>query len=214
MSNQHFRLLYREFLLRVVELELLSPAGDPSKLLGQFAALLVFVNLLMSFGAFAATGTHAWMIEHTLIATTMLVVGLFAVLSWDSIFPNQRDVFVLGPLPVPIRTIFLAKVGASFAALALSIAAINPLTGIALPLALAQPSTNLVDMILSPRLYRALDHDGACRCVRLLLRADRARSRGSASVEAAFSEALVRPADGRVLPVRQHIFPGAVDRDS
>ena len=50
--------------------------------------------------------------EHFLIATTMLVVGLFAVLSWDSTFPDRRDVLVLAPLPVRARTMFLAKVAA------------------------------------------------------------------------------------------------------
>jgi hypothetical protein len=44
-----------------------------------------------------------WGMEHFLISTTMLVVGLFAVLSWDSAFPDRRDVLVLGPLPVRSR---------------------------------------------------------------------------------------------------------------
>ena len=50
--------------------------------------------------------------EHFLISTTMLAVGLFAVLSWDATFPDKRDVLVLAPLPVRARTIFLAKVAA------------------------------------------------------------------------------------------------------
>ena len=41
----------------------------------------------------------------------MLVVGLFAVLCWDSLLPDQRDVLTLAPLPVRARTLFLAKVG-------------------------------------------------------------------------------------------------------
>ena len=44
MSKLQFRVLYREFLFRMVDLELLSPQGDRSKLLGQFAALLVFIS--------------------------------------------------------------------------------------------------------------------------------------------------------------------------
>ena len=50
----------------------------------------------------------SWTVEHFLIATTMLVVGLFAVLSWNSTFPDRRDVLILSPLPVPARTLFLA----------------------------------------------------------------------------------------------------------
>ena len=34
----------------------------------------------------------AWTAEYFLIATTMLVIGLFAVLSWESTFPDRRDV--------------------------------------------------------------------------------------------------------------------------
>ena len=32
-----------------------------------------------------------WAMEHFLVATTMLVVGLFAVIGWDSMFPDRRD---------------------------------------------------------------------------------------------------------------------------
>ncbi len=41
--NPQFRVLYREFLLRLVDLELLSAdaQGDTNKLLGQFATVLV-----------------------------------------------------------------------------------------------------------------------------------------------------------------------------
>ena len=67
----------------------------------------------------------------------MLVVGLFAVLSWDSSFPDRRDVLILSPLPVPARTIFAAKVAAVATALSISIGALNLMTGLAGPFALA-----------------------------------------------------------------------------
>ena len=96
----------------------------------------------------------AWGMEHFLIATTMLVVGLFAVLSWDSTFPDRRDVLVLAPLPVRARTLFLAKVAAVATSLSLTVAAFNAFTGFTLPLALGPPSSNLLDLILSPGRYR------------------------------------------------------------
>jgi hypothetical protein len=101
MTRLQFRVLYREFLFRVVDLELLSPEGDIGKLLGQFAALLLFLSLGFTFAAFSFGDNHmpraallvsAWGVEHSLIATTMVVVGIFAVLSWDSVFPDARDV--------------------------------------------------------------------------------------------------------------------------
>src|SRR3978361_2145068 len=102
MNGQQFRVLYREFLFRMVDLELLSAhaQGDINKLLGQFASLLVLFSILSLGGLGGGNGTAAWPIEHILISTTMLVVGLFAVLSWDSAFPDRRDVLVLAPLPI------------------------------------------------------------------------------------------------------------------
>jgi hypothetical protein len=74
-----------------------------------------------------------WGMEHFLISTTMLVVGLFAVLSWDSTFPDRRDVMVLAPLPIRARTLFFAKVLAAGSALALTVVALNCMAGFSWP---------------------------------------------------------------------------------
>jgi len=79
----------------------------------------------------AAALASLWSTEHFMIATTMLAMGLFAVLTWDSTFLDRRDVLVLAPLPVRPRTIFLAKAAALGAALGLTTAALNGLPGIA-----------------------------------------------------------------------------------
>lgn len=49
-TKLQFRVLRRQFLFRAVDLEVLSPhaLGDANKLLGQFAALLIFVSLFLS----------------------------------------------------------------------------------------------------------------------------------------------------------------------
>ncbi len=141
-------MLRRQFLFRVVELEVLSSSalGDSTRLLGRFAALLVFLSLVFSLGvlgldiSFMPPGARLALtlyMEHFLVATTMLMIGLFAVLSWDSIFPDGRDVLVLAPLPVKARTIFLAKVAATAAALTLVVVLLNCATGLAWPLAFA-----------------------------------------------------------------------------
>ena len=146
MTKLQFRLLYREFLFRMVDLELLSAhaQGDVNKLLGQFAALLVMVSVGLAIPAMGADAIRvplarlffAWSMEHFLIATTMLVVGLFAVLSWDSTFPDRRDVLVLAPLPVRARTLFLAKLAAVATALSLTVVILHAIAGLAWPLAL------------------------------------------------------------------------------
>ncbi len=139
MNKLQFRVLYREFLFRMVDLELLSVQGDMTKLLGQFASLLIFLSIIFSLPALnfppswmtpAQVTSLLWAIEHFLIAITMLVVGLFAVLSWDSTFPDKRDVMVLAPLPVRTRTLFLAKVSAMATALGLTVALVNALSSV------------------------------------------------------------------------------------
>jgi hypothetical protein len=162
MTTLQFRVLYREFLFRMVDLELLSPQGDMSKLLGQFAALLVFISSVQALGALLFDGRRMsppalaiffWRQEHSLIATTMLVVGLFSVLSWDSTFPDRRDVLVLAPLPIRARTLFLAKVAALATALSLTVIALNICTGFTWPFLLVPSNGGLLDLILSLAAY-------------------------------------------------------------
>jgi CubicO group peptidase (beta-lactamase class C family) len=143
MTKRQFRALYREFLFRIIDLELLAPQGDISKLLGQFAALLFLFGLWVLLLAVIGTDgppsevrlLYTWTTEHFIVATTMLVVGLFAVLSWESMFPDRRDVMVLTPLPVRARTLFLAKVAAVTTALSLTVFCLNFFPGLVAPFA-------------------------------------------------------------------------------
>jgi hypothetical protein len=146
MDRIQFKVLFREFLFRMVDLEVLAAQGDVNKLLGQFAALLTFVSSVLGLRALFIDPRRvppnvllgiSWHTEHMLIATTMLVVGLFAVLSWDSTLPNRRDVLVLAPLPLRSRTLFLAKAAALATALGLTVAALNVCTGLTWPPLLA-----------------------------------------------------------------------------
>lgn len=146
MSSRQFRVLYRDFLFGIVDRELLSThaTGDASQLLLQIVALLIFLSVCCSLPALAQNATapaqtrlmFALTIEHFLIATTMLVVGLFAVLSWDAMFPGHRDVLVLAPLPIRAHTILLAKLAAVATALGLAVAALHVVSGMVWPLAL------------------------------------------------------------------------------
>src|SRR5216683_6182233 len=146
MAGSQFRVLYRQFLFRLVDLEMLSARGDVSKLLGQLAAMLAAFSFVFMGGAarFAYLALpraelliSACQTEEFLIATTMGVVGLFTVLCWDSAFPDRRDVLVLAPLPIRPRTLFLAKVAALITALSLTVVAVNVFTGLTYPVVLA-----------------------------------------------------------------------------
>jgi CubicO group peptidase (beta-lactamase class C family) len=193
-----------------VDLELLSAhaEGGSRTLLGQLASLLIFCSLLLAaYAGLWASGIRnaaplvhlagAWSMEHFLIATTMLVVGLLAVLSWESTFPDRRDVFVLGPLPVGGRILFGAKVCAAATALGLTLAALHVLAGLAWPLALAQydsaPAPALVYDPPLPALHAAefpavMNRDIAP----LLRRFDLVAANGGAGIVIGISERGVR----------------------
>jgi hypothetical protein len=134
-----FRVLYRQFLFRLVDLELLSAQarGDMSKLFGQVASLLIWLSIGLAIGGLSSGGGRmlpmqrvlfGWSGEHFLIRTTMVVVGLFAVLSWDSTFPDKRDVMVLAPLPIRSKTLFLARITGVAAALSISVISLHCLS--------------------------------------------------------------------------------------
>ena len=140
-AKVQFRTLYRVFLLRVVDLELLSAGGDPARLIRQFVTIFTTVSFFLILPAlvFLVFGggmpmEAKWMYEHFLIETTMTVAGLVALLNWDAAFPDKRDILILGPLPVRTSTLFLAKVTALLAAPGLAAIALNTFVGFLWPL--------------------------------------------------------------------------------
>jgi hypothetical protein len=138
-----FRLLYRLFLLRVIDLESLSIEADIPRFLGQFAGVLIMISVFQTFGFVIVSGggsdlqSMLRMGLHTvqsLLAGTMLIAGLTAVATWDNIFPDLRDAMVLGPLPVRRRTILAAKLASSASLLAIGVLSLNCGMGTVLPL--------------------------------------------------------------------------------
>lgn len=139
-----YRVLCRQFLLRVVDLEALSIEADIPQFLGQFAGVAVMLSIVHSVIAWAYFApmsmserfAFACHFEQYQIATMMLAVGIFSVITWDSVFPDRRDIMVLSPLPVTPRTILVAKLGSSAAILGLEILTLNLLSGFVWPFAL------------------------------------------------------------------------------
>jgi hypothetical protein len=122
-----FRVLHRQFLLRVVDLEALSIEADIPRFLGQFAGILIFISLMRAIGAlfFPPPPSRAWAMEQGQVSNMLLVIGLCAVITWDATFPDRRDLAVLGPLPVKPRTILLAKLSATSGLLGIAILSLN-----------------------------------------------------------------------------------------
>jgi hypothetical protein len=139
-----FRVLYRQFLLRVVDLEALSIQADIPRFLGQFAGVLILISVLQTVGFLWLVGnprgTPAALVAFaeqkmlSFIAGTMLVVGLVTVVSWDAIFPDRRDAMVLGPLPVKHGMILAARLAASGALLGIAVVALNFGMGTVVPI--------------------------------------------------------------------------------
>ena len=127
------RVLRRIFFNGLLDFDLLSGQADTARLVGQFATLLASVSLaftlpLLLIGGLAQDAV--WGMEHFLIATTMAVAGLFSMISWESIFPDRKDLLILGPLPLSRTTLFLAKISALSGALLVAITALNAFTGL------------------------------------------------------------------------------------
>lgn len=139
-----FRVLHRQFLLRVIDLEALSIEADIPRFLGQFAGVLIMFSFIHSFAVYVCVVEYPYRLEHYLISTMMLVAGLITVVSWDSIFPDRRDIMVLAPLPVRPVMILAAKVCASASLLGIAILALNTMPGLVASLLLGQLHTSIL----------------------------------------------------------------------
>jgi hypothetical protein len=139
-----YKVLCRQFTLRVIDLETLSIEADIPQFLGQFAGVAIMFSMIHSLIAWAYFGpmsptdrfAYACHFEQYQIATMMLVAGIFAVITWDAVFPDRRDIMVLSPLPITARTILLAKLAASGGILGLAILALNCFSGFIWPFVL------------------------------------------------------------------------------
>lgn len=140
-----FRVLYHQFLLRVIDLEALSIQADIPRFLGQFAGVLMMLSMIHTVGFYVSLVSTrspqdflavSWYFEHYFIATMMLVVGLFTVIAWDSTFPDRRDAMILAPLPIASRTVLFAKIASSCSIWLLAVLTLNFASGFVLPLVL------------------------------------------------------------------------------
>ena len=138
-----FRVLYRDFLRRMVDLELLSARGDLNQLIVLFGGLLAAFSLVLmiyvtppivnSRLAPEVLARAAWGTQEFLISTTIVVAGMFTTVCWDALLPTRTDILVMGTLPVRKWTIFRAKIAAIASALGACVFAVNSFTGLAIP---------------------------------------------------------------------------------
>src|SRR5436190_21201393 len=113
-------LLVRHFLRRFLENDLISANADRREVISLSGGALVSFGLVFTFGLCfnymmethqtpGRTAVAALDDRFFFITASMLVMGLVAVLAWDALTLDARDVAVLGPLPVPFRDLVRAK---------------------------------------------------------------------------------------------------------
>jgi pimeloyl-ACP methyl ester carboxylesterase len=146
-ERKQFRILYRDFLSRTVDLELIAAGGDAQGLIVRFGSLLAALSFVVAYlmvpRYFTTAHSHkqlarfAWNDEDFLISATITVAGLCAVMAWNTVFPDRRDSLILGLIPVRMRTMILARLAAIGSVLGAAIAAINIFTGLTFPFALS-----------------------------------------------------------------------------
>ena len=133
-----YRVLCRQFVLRVIDLESLSIQADIPRYLGQFGGVLLMLGFVHTLFVYVMAAVRPWFVEQYLVRTTMLAAGFITVVSWDAMFPDRRDVMVLGTLPVRPATILLAKVSATAGLVGLGMVCLNAGPGLLAPLMLGR----------------------------------------------------------------------------
>jgi hypothetical protein len=118
------RLVTHLFLRRLIDNDVISPHADRHESLAVLCALVVslavFVTFLISTDYLAAfiqlpgpTALHALSDRFLFIAASIAVSALAALMVWDALALEPRDAAILGPLPIPARTITRAKLAAA-----------------------------------------------------------------------------------------------------
>lgn len=158
-ENRQFRILHRDFLSRMIDIELISAGGSARDLLIRFAAMLLALGFLISYLMVpryvlsdlphARLARFAWGDEEFLISLTIALVSLCAVMTWSNVFPDRRDSLILGLLPIRLPVMMAARFAAIGTVLGGAILTANALTGLAFPLALATGGLDAIGSLIT-----------------------------------------------------------------
>ena len=119
-----FRLVTALFLRRFVDNDLLSPHADRHESLAVLYACIVSLAVFVTF--FLSTSYLSTFIQlpgtaalsalgdrFLYIGGSITISALAALMAWDALALEPRDAAILGPLPIPARTITRAKLAAA-----------------------------------------------------------------------------------------------------
>jgi hypothetical protein len=118
------RLVTKLFLRRLVDNDVISPNADRHESLaviyGLVVSLAIFATFFVSTDYLAAfiqlpgpTALSALSDRFLFIAASIAISGLATLMVWDALAIEPRDAAILGPLPIPSRTITWAKLAAA-----------------------------------------------------------------------------------------------------
>lgn len=138
------RLLTRVFLRRLIDNDLISPHADRHESLALLFAMVVsvavFVTFFLSTNYLAAfiqlpgpTALSALSDRFLFISASMVVSALAALMVWDALALEMRDVAILGPLPISAQTIIRAKLAAVLVFGAVLAVALNAIPSVLYP---------------------------------------------------------------------------------
>ncbi len=147
--SRPFPLLVRLFVARVFRGSGTSEDGELDLSIGLILALLALPGAFYSLFLLEKYSTLLqWMHgqkeldplagalpdEYFFIVLSMVVTGVVAVWRWDSIFPDRRDYANLVPLPISLRSIFLANLAAILLLALLLAVDVNAASAVLFPL--------------------------------------------------------------------------------
>jgi len=122
-DETHLVELTRHFFGRFFDNDFVSQSGESALGVAHFVILLAAPGFIYFFFLYTAYSQMAELApglfdptsmrdEFIYVCLSMLVIGLLAVLEWDSFFPDRLDFLTLVPLPTRAGSIFLAKASA------------------------------------------------------------------------------------------------------
>src|SRR3954468_13786910 len=139
------RVLLRLFLRRLIDNDVISPHADRHESLAVLCALVlslaVFVTFFLSAEYLATfiqlpgpTALAALSDRFLFISESIAVSALAALMVWDALALEPRDAAILGPLPIPSRTITWAKLAAALIFGTVFAVALNAVPSVLYPL--------------------------------------------------------------------------------
>jgi hypothetical protein len=138
-----FALLAHHFFGRFFDNEIVSQQGDMRTNVVQVLGFLAVPGMFAAFSMLPvglrydqpfAGGWQLVIDDYFFVLYSMVVMGFVMVFEWDSLFPDRKDYIILTPLPLGGTAIFLAKLAALVAFLALFVLDANFLGALLTPL--------------------------------------------------------------------------------